>query len=210
MKSKELIRQLQELDPTGEIEVNCAGGDIYFVDKLPAYYDGISLQVLIRDESKAPYYDVVGMKEVREGWKLELKGLSLESICWEVEDVTDLILEGSDRFKEQANQCISEHVKCGIDIKRNHFNKYIGKKINDLLSIQLTPFIVDYMDKFFDENPKLIRKDFDSIGSSINDKEEKYWDDCIDVIKDEEYNILKLQYIEGFENKNYNVNELKA
>ena len=59
MKTKELIKELQELDPTGETEVVCGCGDIYFVEELPAYYDG-RLGVLIKDESKKPYYHVKG------------------------------------------------------------------------------------------------------------------------------------------------------
>lgn len=49
MKVKELIRQLQELDPTGEIEVNGWAGDIHFADRTPYYYDGY-VYTLIKDQ----------------------------------------------------------------------------------------------------------------------------------------------------------------
>ena len=47
MKSKELICQLQKLDPEGNCEV-FGDGDIYYLEKLPWYYDG-KPGILIRD-----------------------------------------------------------------------------------------------------------------------------------------------------------------
>jgi hypothetical protein len=40
MKTKELIRQLQEADPSGEEECTIYGEDIVFVSPEPAYWDG--------------------------------------------------------------------------------------------------------------------------------------------------------------------------
>lgn len=77
MKTKELIRQLQEADPTGEVECCVGNVDIHFVGIEPAYYDG-SLQVLVRDESKSPYYNIVGGKYVRMGDKVVIHTLSIE------------------------------------------------------------------------------------------------------------------------------------
>ena len=51
MKVKDLIKQLQELDPTGEIEVCVGNSDIIDISLFPAYYDGY-LQVLKKDLSK--------------------------------------------------------------------------------------------------------------------------------------------------------------
>lgn len=49
MKSKELIRQLQELDPTGEIEVTGWYGAIHFANRTQYYWDGY-VHTLILDE----------------------------------------------------------------------------------------------------------------------------------------------------------------
>ncbi len=49
MKSKELIRQLQELDPVGDIEVIGSAGDISFADRVQDYYDGYA-RTLLRNE----------------------------------------------------------------------------------------------------------------------------------------------------------------
>lgn len=58
MKSKELIKQLQEIDPSGEIEVGVGRSDIYFVSKYPAYYDGPNF-ILTKDLSKTNY-NIIG------------------------------------------------------------------------------------------------------------------------------------------------------
>lgn len=60
MKTKELIRRLQEEDPTGELEVTVGKTDIYFIQTLPGYYDGC-YQVLKRDqELEGRCYSVIG------------------------------------------------------------------------------------------------------------------------------------------------------
>lgn len=58
MRTSNLIRMLQELDPSGDLEVSVGNTDILFVDRVPPWYDG-EQEVLIRDDS-SPYYDVVG------------------------------------------------------------------------------------------------------------------------------------------------------
>jgi len=82
MKTKELIRQLNIADPTGEEEVCVGNADILFVESEPAYYDG-HLQVLIRDTTKDPYYNVVGAKYVGKGKKVCIKYHSIESAIME-------------------------------------------------------------------------------------------------------------------------------
>lgn len=44
MKSKDLIKKLQDLDPTGETEVYVGNCDILYVDLSPSYYDGRAQQ----------------------------------------------------------------------------------------------------------------------------------------------------------------------
>ena len=76
MKTKELIRRLQEADPAGEEECVVGNHDIFFVENLPAYYDG-RRQQLVRDPSKAPYYDVVGARITGTGRKVQIHTLSV-------------------------------------------------------------------------------------------------------------------------------------
>ena len=49
MKTKDLIKKLQELDPSGEIEVvDTSNSAIDFVEILPAFYDG-TLEIITKN-----------------------------------------------------------------------------------------------------------------------------------------------------------------
>lgn len=50
MKTKDLIKHLQEIDPNGEFEICIENADIEYIDVLPAYYDGRITIVKERDE----------------------------------------------------------------------------------------------------------------------------------------------------------------
>ncbi len=50
MKTKDLIKHLQEIDPKGEFEVCIENADIEYLDVLPAYYDGRITVITERDE----------------------------------------------------------------------------------------------------------------------------------------------------------------
>ncbi len=81
MKTKKLIEILNDLDPSGELECCVDNQDIFFVEKLPAYYDGRQ-EILIRDESN-PYYNVIGAKITSRGTKLKIRTLSIEDAIWD-------------------------------------------------------------------------------------------------------------------------------
>lgn len=72
MKSSKLIQLLQEIDPTGEVEVCVSNADIYTVQAMPASWDGC-LETLIIDESKKPYFCISGIKFHSEGEKIHLR-----------------------------------------------------------------------------------------------------------------------------------------
>src|SRR3990172_7574886 len=62
MKTADLIRRLQEADPTGELECVVGGEDVYFVQRLPMYYDGLPT-LLVHDPSKRDReWSIVGLK----------------------------------------------------------------------------------------------------------------------------------------------------
>lgn len=86
MKTKELIKRLQEADPSGEVEVCVGNEDILFVAKAPAYYDGC-FQVLQRDPSLEPYYNVRGVEIRSSGEKLVIYPHGLE---WALIDNPDM------------------------------------------------------------------------------------------------------------------------
>lgn len=86
MKSKKLIELLQELDPSGEIEVCTGHGDIYFIHKLPAYYYDGHLQVLELDETRSDEYNIIGVKDITQG----------DKICLVTQSIRNFILDNSE------------------------------------------------------------------------------------------------------------------
>jgi hypothetical protein len=75
MKTSELIKHLQEADPSGEMECCLGNHDIHYVSAEPAYWDGC-LQVLKRDPNKQ-YYNIIGAEYRSSGDKLVIHGLSV-------------------------------------------------------------------------------------------------------------------------------------
>lgn len=83
MKTKEVIKLLQDADPSGELECfGCGNSDITYVDCLPAYYDG-SGQLIIRDEKGR----VIGAKFLRSGNKVCIRTMDIEDALWDNPDL---------------------------------------------------------------------------------------------------------------------------
>lgn len=78
MKTNELVRQLQEIDPSGELECCINNHDILFVERTRAFYDG-PLEILVRDTKG----QVVGGVLRRIGEKVRVRLLDLESAVWD-------------------------------------------------------------------------------------------------------------------------------
>lgn len=53
MKVKELVKLLEDIDPSGELTVAVGNAQITYIDRLPAYYDG-KLQKIVFDEGHNP------------------------------------------------------------------------------------------------------------------------------------------------------------
>jgi hypothetical protein len=85
MKTKDLIAELQEADPSGELECCVENIDIFTVTTEPAYWDG-RLQVLKRDPAKKPYYDLVGGKYTSKGSKVVISPMSITDLLWDDPD----------------------------------------------------------------------------------------------------------------------------
>lgn len=77
MKTKELIRLLQEEDPSGEVECCIGNEDIHYVSTMPAYWDG-RLQILTRDK----FYNITGGKVTSRGNKIKIHPLSIEDAIY--------------------------------------------------------------------------------------------------------------------------------
>jgi len=105
MKTKELIRQLQEADPSGELECAIGGNiDIMSVYEMPAYYDGY-LEILERDHSKDPYYNVSGGIITGKGQKIKIEGYSIEDAILDDADFpVKFIGEHCDRYRKSVEK----------------------------------------------------------------------------------------------------------
>ena len=189
MKSSILIKRLLELDPEGNIEVFVGGSDIYFVDKLPYYYDG-KPDILIKDESRQDY-NVIGVKQMDKGEKIELKTFSLDDVVFD-DDKDKNIYEGDESFQERLDKYRTSRNEILREVDFGSFWDFVVDKLNKSI------FKSD-LELFFNKYEKQLRRSgFSSIVSSVKDKQWRYWADCIKLEDG------KLKYVEGFEDKNYN------
>jgi hypothetical protein len=77
MKTRELIAALQEADPGGEVDVCVGNAPIYYVEHLPAYYDG-PLGQLVQDKSVTHCCNITGYRFTTEGSKVKLVAMALD------------------------------------------------------------------------------------------------------------------------------------
>ncbi len=90
MKTKDLIKELQNSDPSGELEVcidKCQ--DIWDVQTLPAYYDG-PVETLQKDPT-VETYDIIGIHIKTRGTKISLNTYNLEDYIMDHYDNLDKI-----------------------------------------------------------------------------------------------------------------------
>jgi len=153
MKTKELIKKLQELDPSGETECCVQNIDIWYVDVLPYYYDG-TMQMLVRDSAKSPYYDVVGAKYLSSGEKINIVPLSIEDAIFE--DVTlpvdfdTLSFSKKERYKESVEIVRQKAKDIHNSVEMDFFVEYILKR-----ALKMTSNLGGLKEvaiKFFQEN----------------------------------------------------------
>lgn len=107
MKTKILIEELQKLDPTGEEEVCVGNEDIFFVSREPAYYDGC-LQVLKRDPSMKPCYDITGLEYRSSGTKIAIHTYSVTDALY---DDTDFEVTYESDYAERHNKDTVEKIR---------------------------------------------------------------------------------------------------
>ena len=109
MTTAELIEALKKADPEGTTQVVVGNRPIYTVGNEPAYYDGC-MQILVQDESRKPYFNIVGMKVTRAGRKVRLRLYDIED--WILDypdgDVDLSDLENSDYQYERWSANIAE------------------------------------------------------------------------------------------------------
>ncbi len=156
MKTKELIKRLQEEDPSGEIEVCVGNVDIHFVERMPAYYDG-SLQVLIRDYN-TKYYNIIGGKYVREGQKVKIHIMSITDAISNAcsvgksfnVDYSQLSEERAKNTQKAHADLIEWHRKMDIEHEKEYFCRWAKQEATKLT--EDTEDVDDIAFTFFEKN----------------------------------------------------------
>ena len=130
MKTKELIRQLQEADPSGELECCVDNADIFAVWPEEAYWDGC-LQMLIRDQAKAPYYDVIGAKVTSKGTKVRIRPMNISDAIFNDHTLPIEYDCGEQRKKEKEayyEKERAESIRISNDVECGFLQQYMEKK----------------------------------------------------------------------------------
>lgn len=99
MTTEALIKELQNADPSGKLDVTIGKTPIHFVEEIGAYYDGC-LQRLVHDQAKAPYYDIVAGVITSKGSHITIHTLSIEDAILDNPTLpVTFDLEGEGRIK---------------------------------------------------------------------------------------------------------------
>lgn len=154
MKSKELIRLLQEEDPTGEVEVCVHNADIHYIGISAAYWDG-KLQVLKRDPAKAPYFDIVGAKYVVSGSKISIYPMSITDLVCEFPDMEIDYSQLGDRAaaykaSDDKTRAVSRDIERRCEL--NMFQRWAETKIKDSVPNYDKEHLYHQAEGFFDKN----------------------------------------------------------
>ena len=138
MKTKELIKRLQEEDPSGEMDVCVGNADILGIHSQPAYWDGC-LQTLIRDES-SPYYNIIGARYSSEGSKVCIQPLSISDAIFEKPDLPiEYDSEYAEKhYKERVEKERAETLEIQENVGRSSFERYMVKRLAENYSDDFT------------------------------------------------------------------------
>lgn len=102
MTTAELIALLQAADPAGTTPVCVGNEDVYFVDRLPAYYDG-QLQQLVHDPAKVgKEWSIIGARVTSKGEKVKIVTMGVRDLLSEHPDIPVEGLSDEDRARMLA------------------------------------------------------------------------------------------------------------
>ena len=119
MKTRDLILLLESEDPTGEVECCIGNADILSVHTEPAYWDG-RLQLLMRDPSQEPYYNIVGAKRTSHGSKIVITPYSIE-----------------DYIGDNPEDAKIDYSECGNEASAERYREADERVRQTMLAIQL-------------------------------------------------------------------------
>jgi hypothetical protein len=198
MKTKDVIKLLQQADPTGEVEVCVGNVDIHCIYQEEAYYDG-ALQVLIRDDNKQGY-NITGGKYVRKGNKVQIIPLSITDIVWNEDDGPEVTIDYSELSEYQAERAKKIHESIRKknkeiinEVNLEIFQDWVKKKALILSPAELED--VDGLAKdFFLNNDVNCKVGKVPLGKSVKDIMEEQWDKNYELFLADGYN-LKIKKI---------------
>ena len=186
MKTKELIKFLQEADPIGETEVSVGNVDISFVEELPAYYDGPQ-QVLTRD---AEGY-LIGGKYNRSGRKVQIHTAPLSELVWDrrefTVDYSDLDKDRQISYKENHDKIREDADKFTHQTELEYFTEHIKKRAVQIMEDDtgsLDEIIKDFFIKHINPYAKF-PDDIPWVGESYITRRNKQWEREVDVVYSE-------------------------
>lgn len=192
MKTKELIRLLQEADPSGELECCVENIDILGVYPELAYWDG-AFQVLVRDNSKKPYYDVVGAKYIAEGTKITISPHSIDDAIFDHRNLPveyiGMSTDQQKRYEKSVQEKRDQAFNIKNEVSRDSFKQYVQNKFPELSQEAVEKSAFEYYNKhmsFEDEMPDDIKKMFTmkdgmKICPSWNERRSLQWDRELDL-----------------------------
>ena len=136
MKTKDLIAELNEADPSGELEVCVENVDIFTVTTEPAYWDG-RLQVLKRDPAKKPYYDIVGGKYTSKGSKVVISPMSITDLLWSDPDAEIDYSEvgnpdSAERYRKSDDETRAAAREVELKVEMDAFYRWVKSKTEEI------------------------------------------------------------------------------
>jgi hypothetical protein len=180
MKTKELIKLLQEEDPTGETDVCVGNLPITYVCIEPAYYDGRLQRIL--DNNKGEY--------VSAGSKVVINYTSFSDIVIDNQefeiDYSALGDHSKDKTKEHHEELRQWSKKLDLKMLSEAFVKWAKTKASILsedieeVGYMASNFLISNLDKIDFNNIGKVE-----IGQSFSSTREKYWDSKFEITLDD-------------------------
>jgi hypothetical protein len=195
MKTKDLIRKLQEEDPSGEEHVCVGNVDIGFISKEPAYYDGAAQVILYNEKG-----EIVGGKYKRSGNKIQVHLRRFSDLIWDrkegfMVDYSELSSDRQEAYKENHQKIVKSSKDLDYEIELEYFVKHIKERAEKIMDDDEHE-VADVAKAFYDANlnPYIpIPDDIPIIGESWLSRKSIQWGREIKVeYMDNELKISKI------------------
>ncbi len=170
MKTSDLIKKLQEQDPSGQLDVVVSGQPISCVQNLPGYYDGRFLRKIYENDK------LVGAKYCAKDRKIELYTWDLDSALL---DNPDLPVDCSEatHYESRVQQMRLDNITILDKIERDAFKEFVTLTVLAVFDFEID----DWYDKlglsWRDPLPK-----YPDYGLSIHDRRLNGWKERFEVL----------------------------